>query len=242
MEKGIHFENMIPGELIYLNLPFHPGNKIDRNPPGPPSNVRHQPAVNMGYPGVEVAWTPGTDDHWVSGYEVLRDGAVIARASKGMYCFDHSAGADPSAPYAVRTVDGAGLRARAAGSTGPRGKRAEVLDDAALAIQYAGEWKREANLQPAHAGTISHSTEKGASFTLPFHGAKIIWFAKLGAGNGRAQVEIDGQPDATVDTFSADDIWGVGVYTKQLGGAGAHTIRVTALDEKPIYVDGIRVE
>ena len=33
MERGIALEKMPPGELIYLNLPLHPGSKLDKEPP-----------------------------------------------------------------------------------------------------------------------------------------------------------------------------------------------------------------
>ena len=36
MEKGIALEKMPPGELIYLNLPLHPGSKLDKAAARPP--------------------------------------------------------------------------------------------------------------------------------------------------------------------------------------------------------------
>ena len=39
MAKGIAFEKMLPGELIYFNLPMHPGSKLDKDPPKPPSAI-----------------------------------------------------------------------------------------------------------------------------------------------------------------------------------------------------------
>jgi hypothetical protein len=74
MENGIVIANMIPGELIYLNLPYHPGNRVDQIPPTSTSAVRTNEATNMGFPGIEVTWKAGHDDRWVSFYEVLRNG------------------------------------------------------------------------------------------------------------------------------------------------------------------------
>ena len=51
---------------------------------------------------------PGTDNNWISYYEVFRNGIAIDRVAKGTYYFDHSAGGDLAAKYEVRTVDGAG--------------------------------------------------------------------------------------------------------------------------------------
>ena len=87
MEKGIVLAKMTPGDLIYLNLPLHPGSKLDKELPGPASNVRKRHAENMGFPGVELAWRPGTDNNWISYYDVLRNGAAIEQAIQGHLLF-----------------------------------------------------------------------------------------------------------------------------------------------------------
>ena len=40
MQSGIRLKKMAPGELIYLNLPLHPGSKLDKEPPTAPGNVQ----------------------------------------------------------------------------------------------------------------------------------------------------------------------------------------------------------
>ena len=102
------------------------------------------------------------------------------------------------------------------------------------------------------AGTITGSDEKGASFTVALTGKKFIWFMKLGDNCGKEQVEVDGKPDAVVDTCSADDIWGVGIYTKEFPEGGQHSVKITVLGEvagPPVYgrgvavhLDGVRIE
>jgi hypothetical protein len=252
MEKGIQLERMMPGELIYLNLPYHPGNKLDQTPPTAPREARKLVASNMGFPGVEVTWEAGHDDHWVSYYEVLRDGLVLDKVAKGTYYFDHSAGADVAAKYEVRTLDEAGLPSGPTLVQGLSGKRALVLDDAAEGevLRYAGQWKRQKSLAPAYSGTITGSDEVGASFTVEFTGKKFIWFTKMGDNCGKAQVEVDGQPDAVVDTYSAEDIWGVGIYTRDFPNGGKHSVRISVLGDRTgpgrkgsfVYVDGVRIE
>ncbi len=106
MEHGIELSKMPPGELLYLNLPLHPGSKLDKQPPTPPADLQIHAAQNMGYPGIELTWKPGTDDNWVSYYTVLRNGVAIDKVAKGTYYFDHSAGADLHARYELQTVDG----------------------------------------------------------------------------------------------------------------------------------------
>jgi len=236
--------------LIYLNLPYHPGNTLDKAPPTPPGNLRKVVAANMGFPGVELTWEPGQDDHWLSYYEVLRDNEVLDKVAKGTFYFDHSAGADVAATYQVGSVDGAGLRSGLATAAGSGGKPALVLDDAQTAISFAGKWQRETDLQPAHQGTISRSDETGASFSFGFEGTKFTWFTKLGDDCGKAEIAIDGQSEAVVDTYSADDIWGVGIYSKTFPATGKHTVKITVLGKHGgprgkgtfVYVDGVRIE
>ena len=248
--NGIKLEKMEPGELIYLNLPYHPGNTLDKAPPTPPGDLRKVVAANMGFPGVELTWEPGQDDHWLSYYEVLRNNEVLDKVAKGTFYFDHSAGADVAATYQVGSVDGAGLRSGLATAAGSGGKPALVLDDAQTAISFAGKWQRETDLQPAHQGTISRSDETGASFSFGFEGTKFTWFTKLGDDCGKAEIAIDGQSEAVVDTYSADDIWGVGIYSKTFPATGKHTVKITVLGKHGgprgkgtfVYVDGVRIE
>jgi len=250
MQNGIQMQSMLPGELIYLNLPYHPGNKLDKTPPASPSGAHLQAATNMGYPGVELTWNAGKDDQWLSYYEVLRDGTLLDRVAKGTYYFDHSAGADLAAKYEVRTVDGARLRSGLIAAEASGGKRALVLDDTATDVHFVGAWRKQSGLQPAYLGTISASNEQGASFEFEFEGTKFTWFTKLGDDGGKAGVAIDGEPDTVVDTFSADDIWGVGIFSKTFASPGKHKVKISVLGQPPdaygtgtsVYLDGIQVE
>ena len=108
MAKGITIEKQEPGELIYLGLPNRPGNGSDTTPPKAPSRVVVKMENNIGHSGVGVYWSPGSDDRWISYYEVQRGTTILGKASVGTYFFDHSEGWSASAPYAVRTVDGDG--------------------------------------------------------------------------------------------------------------------------------------
>jgi hypothetical protein len=249
MEKGIVLATMAPGELIYLNLPLHPGSKLDTTPPTAPVASAKRRAENMGYPGVEVTWTPGADDNWVSYYEVLRDAAVIDKVSKGAYYFDHSAGADIAARYEVRTVDGAGNSSPLTRASGPASSASRVVDDADPAARFAGPWEHRDGLQPAHARTIAVADRKDASFEVAVEGRRVLWFSKLGDDCGKAEVSLDDGPPEPVDTYSADDVWGVCVYRKDLAAPGKHRLRIRVTgDHNPrakgarVHVDGLRVE
>ena len=111
MAEGISLPTVQPGELIFLNLPNYPGSGSDKTIPEPPSRVTKRVGTNLGKQGIEVAWSPGSDNNWISYYEVLRNGAVIGKSAKGHFFFDHlSATQDINARYEVRTVDGDGNR------------------------------------------------------------------------------------------------------------------------------------
>jgi len=249
MERGVHFEKMPAGELIYLNLPLHPGSKLDREPPAPPSELTKRVQDNLGYPGVELSWRPGSDNNWISYYEVFRDGMALDKVAKGTFYFDHSAGADPASPYEIRSVDGAGNVSAKLAASGPNAKPATVLDDAASVFRFSGDWKHEGNLLLAHARTLSVSSQKGAAAEVTCQGGKVLIFCKLGANCGQAAVRIDGAPAGVVDTYSADDIWGVCVYRKALPDSGPHQLRLEVLGEHSarakdalVCLDGVRIE
>ncbi len=249
MGVGIKVEHMPAGELIYLNLPLRPGSGFPDKTPTPPAHVTKRAGENMGWPGVELGWEPGADDCWVSYYEVLRDGAVLDKVAKGAFYFDHSAGADPAAQYAVRTVDGGGNVSAEVAADGPASKRAVVIDDASESgIAFNGNWERKDGFPPAHAGTLASSKEKGASAEFGFEGRKVLVFSKLGADCGKVLIRIDGNTPETVDTYSADDIWGVCVFQKDVP-PGMHTLHLEVLGEhserakdNAVHLDGIRVE
>ena len=54
--------------------------------------------TNLGFSGVSVYWSPGSDDNWVSHYEVQRDGQILGKTCVGTYFFDRSPGHDPKPP------------------------------------------------------------------------------------------------------------------------------------------------
>jgi hypothetical protein len=253
MAKGIQFEKIAPGELIYLNLPMHPGSPLGKEAPKPPSAISKQRAENMGFPGVELKWQAGSDNNWISYYEIFRDGASLDKVAKGTYYFDHSAGADLAANYEIRTVDGAGNVSERIAAPGRSGTHTRVIDDASSDIAFSSQWNhgKEKPLV-AYNGTITSSNVKGATADLTFEGKRVLWFTKLGDENGEAAVSIDGGAPEIVDTYSADDIWGAAVYRKEFATTGRHTIHLEVVGERGrhpnarskdtlVFVDGIRV-
>jgi hypothetical protein len=112
MQSGIELGSVMPGELIFLNLPNYPGSGTDKTPPSSPGRVTKRLGTNLGMQGVEVAWKGGSDNNWVSYYEVRREGGLVGRAAKGTFFFDYKDNARQhlEARYEVCTVDGDGNR------------------------------------------------------------------------------------------------------------------------------------
>jgi hypothetical protein len=135
-----------------------------------------------------------------------------------------------------------------------------IFDDApGGGIIFTGDWQRTNSIPPAHAGTLTLSSQKGATAELTFEGRRVFWFTKLGPDCGKAEVSVDGAALEVVDTYSADDIWGICIYKKELPAAGKHTLRIKVLGEHAthpadyakdltspnvmwVHVDGVRVE
>jgi hypothetical protein len=242
MAEGITLADPAPGELIYLNLPDHPDNRLDNTPPSPPSNVRCAIGRNMGVPGVEVTWQPGRDDHWLSHYQVWRDGEMVDRVAKGCFRFDHSAGADPAALYEIVAVDGSGNVSERIAVPVADGPRRTVIDDAdSAAIAYTGSWQHETDFVPAHRQTLSSADAAGASFTVRFTGRAVTWHSRLGAAGGLARVTVDGGEPVTVSCCAADEIPGWPVLEDHCDQPGEHTLRVEVRGQADARGNGARV-
>ena len=250
MRDGIMLTDPAPGELVYLNLPDHPGNRLDRVPPMAPSAVRCAAGRNMGVPGVEIAWKPGEDDRWLSHYQVWRDGEMLGRAAKGCFYFDHSAGADPTAQYGIVAVDGSGNESPRVAAPPAGGARRTVIDDAELAtIDYTGGWERQTDFAPAHGGTTSSAETAGASFVVRFTGRAVTWHSRLGAEGGLARVTVDDGEAETVCCYAADEIPGWPIFEYEWDQPGEHELHVEVLGEsdprgagKRVWIDAVTVE
>ncbi len=229
MAKGVNFQSMQDGELIYFGLPRHPGSPADKTPPSAPGNLVTSFATNMSYIGVELSWTPASDDNWISHYEIYRDGKPIDKVAKGTYYFDHSAGADLGARYEVAAVDGSGNISEKIQAKGTEVSPAAVLDDASDLLKYSGTgWKHDDNVWEVFNGTQSVTSQAGDAVELTFEGNRVAWYGRVGDSMGRADVYIDGKRDQTVDTYDADEVPNIPLYVRTFSSIGRHTIRIVA--------------
>jgi hypothetical protein len=249
MSHGITLQNPEQGELIYLNLPMHPGSDADTVPPSPPHQVSVRLGTHMGYTGVELAWLPATDNNWVSYYEIFRDGEAIDKVAKGTFYFDHSLGNDLAARYEVRAVDGSGNASEKALAAGQQNSEAPVVDDAIPGLKYTGNgWKHEDHVWQVYAGTQSKTKVAADAVEYEFEGNRITWYGSLGQSMGTADVFIDGKYDRTVDSYDADEIPNVALYARTFAANGRHKIKIAARGEHQwrtsdswVVIDGLKV-
>jgi len=80
-----------------------------------------------------------------------------------------------------------------------------------------------------------------------FSGRKLVWYSKLGADCGIADVYIDGTLDKKVDTFSADE-FGYTCLFQTFAIDGEHTIRIVVAGEHGqrgngnfVHIDGLQI-
>jgi hypothetical protein len=247
MTNGITFgSGLDQGEIIYLNLAKHPGSALDTTAPTAPGSVAAAASTDVNYPGVDVTWTAGSDDNWISYYQVYRDGVPIGRVSKGRYYYDHTPGASQYSTYQVQTVDGAGTKSAMTASTPAHGNEAVVVDDPGLV--YSG-FTHRVDQDGSFQGTLSSSSSTSDSATMSFTGSAVTLYVKLGPDQGKAQVKIDGTTDATIDLYAPDVVdVSVPIYSKTWSSAGAHTITIvpdgthqTQSSGNEVSIDGLQV-
>jgi hypothetical protein len=247
MTNGITFASGVDqGEVVYLGLPKHPGAGTDTTAPGAPSGVTATAATDVSYPGVNVRWSAGSDDNWVSHYDVYRDGTRIGSTAKGQFYLDHTPGASPYARYSVKTIDGDGNASASASTTPPHGEAATAVDDPALSASSGVT--RLTGQVGNYGDTLSALSSTSDSVRLDFHGSAITLYVKMGPSEGKANVTVDGVTD-TIDLYAPDDLDAtVPLWSKTWAAAGTHTLTVSPTGTRNakasnslVYVDGVQV-
>ncbi|MDP4182750.1 MAG: hypothetical protein Q8942_16890, partial [Bacillota bacterium] len=125
MSHGIPLTPLNYGEIIFLNIDKRPGAGKDTTAPSAPSNVIKVSEKNVGHEGIGITWTAGSDDNWISYYEIFKNGSSIDKVSKGTYYFDTTGSIGDT--YEVRTVDGDGnVSSSVAAQTNPEQYSASI--------------------------------------------------------------------------------------------------------------------
>jgi hypothetical protein len=70
------------------------------------------------------------------------------------------------------------------------------------------------------------SRKAGDGLEVKFRGNRLTWYGRLGTSMGQADIYIDGKLDQTVDTYDADEIPNMPVYTRTFSSIGDHTVKV----------------
>lgn len=146
MAEGITLDKISAGELIFFNLPHYPGSGSDHVSPTSPSKVTKRLGTNLGVQGIEISWSAGKDDNWISYNEIRKNGKIIGRAVQGTFFFDHSDSArnEIDAVFEVVAVDGDGNRSQpvVAQETSGEPQTYEALGDFSP-TQFGKQWAYE---------------------------------------------------------------------------------------------------
>ncbi len=180
MQDGVTLTPLRDGEVIFLNLENRPGTGTDNTAPTTPSSVTKQLARHLTRSGVELTWKAGTDNNWISYYEILRNGVAIDKVAKGTFYFDVRGNASDT--YEVRTVDG---------DNNPSAPQLAVradLDTSALDTGFAEVQGRN---------SWSYFTKNGSTTT------PMTWSATAGQWRGPGPYNFVGDP-ANIHPDAAD--------------------------------------
>jgi hypothetical protein len=132
-----------------------------------------------------------------------------------------------AATYEVAAVDGSGNLSPKTEAHGTKATADTVLQDTSDQITHSGTgWTNQHPAWSVSGGSELMSRTPGDSLELKFQGNRVTWYGRLGAGMGQADVYIDGTLDRTADTYDADEIPNVPVYTRSFPSIAEHTIRI----------------
>src|SRR5271166_4879139 len=104
-----------------------------------------------------------------------------------------------------------------------------TYDDTASALLYVGNWSHVANQSYTggdYDNTESFSDTAGDSVSISFTGTAIRWIGSTTSNHGIATVYLDGNLVATVDTYSASEIFQVVLYKVTDLTNGPHTLKI----------------
>ena len=140
--------------------------------------------------------------------------------------------------FRVRATDAAGnVSAWVPGPT----LLAEVVQQNAPAVAYAGTWANESP-SGASGGSVRSASAAGAKATFTFTGQAVSWVAQMGPNRGKAAVFLDGTRVSTVDLYSARARTRRMVFAAALGSEGTHTLQIRVLGTRNPASTGTKVD
>ncbi|MDP9053045.1 MAG: hypothetical protein M3N93_01890 [Acidobacteriota bacterium] len=130
---------------------------------------------------------------------------------------------------------------------GPEIAGAGVADQGNIAANYSGHWFQDAG--PLYSnGTVNGAVDPGAKVDFTFNGTGVTWLGFRDPYSGIAQVYIDGNLQATVDTYAGAQQTQTPTWSVSGLSAGTHTLTIQALGTHNgsstaswVWVDGFQV-
>jgi Glycosyl hydrolases family 35/Beta-galactosidase, domain 2 len=104
-----------------------------------------------------------------------------------------------------------------------------TYDDTSSALVYSGNWSHVANQSYTggdYQNTESFSNTAGDSVSISFTGLAIRWIGSTTNNHGIASVYLDGNLAATVDAYSANQVFQVVLYKATDLANGPHTLKI----------------
>ena len=90
--------------------PTSPEPPVAELPSAPPTAPEEVLSIEYSGYDAEIFWTRSTDDGWVMGYDVYRDGEIVAQMLDALSFYDDGLRPETSYTYAVAAVDDHGIR------------------------------------------------------------------------------------------------------------------------------------
>lgn len=169
---------------------------------------------------------------WVDAFSVAQPGAIAPSSS-----FD----AVPARSFRASTD----RAARA--SRNERGEAVQRIEQDDAALTWSGAWSTN-QLSSHSRGSAKLSMEPSSRVSLVFRGTGVSWIGYQDQWSGIADVLLDGQLRATVDTYSKPARAQAGLYTLDGLADGTHTLVIRPTGRRGqasagswIWVDGFSV-
>jgi hypothetical protein len=118
------------------------------------------------------------------------------------------------------------------GGSAPVRPAASFVDNTSSALTFGGTWSHGTE-NTYYNGTKSATTTNNSFVQYTFVGTNVTLFGKSGTANGRINVQVDGGPATTVDTYSPFEKYRRPLFSIAGLSSGTHTIKATLVGKNP---------
>ena len=115
---------------------------------------------------------------------------------------------------------------------GTGGPTSTKVDDDNASMTFGGIWTDDNNYAKAYLSTRHYTNSTGAYSQFTFTGTAVKWIGETDLNRGYADIYIDGNFDASIDTYSPTEVNQVLLYTKTGLASSSHTIKVVCKGTK----------